>query len=362
MTTILAHQDRPLRTYLAGDRKMLRESEAIFAKAIENIKIQQPDFVIISGDLTKDGELGSHMKFADHLAELEENGIEVFVVPGNHDINNPHAVSFNGEETTSVDMVSPEKFVEIYGPYGYDQAIARDSNSLSYVVEPVDGVWLFGLDSCKYGTNLETGYPETSGAISEPTLNWILDKLFEARLRGKTVAGFMHHGLLEHYTGQSMLYADYVVDDWQTLSETLSGAGLQLVFTGHYHANDITRSEGNEKPLYDVETGSLVTYPSPYRMVDLHGDNAAVVSTYTIDAIDYDTGGRAFTEYSRDFLYDGLSSMAAYLLTLAPEQGGFALSSSEAEDAAPFAAQAFMAHYAGDEQPMQRHWDSCRAI
>ena len=337
--------------YLAGDRKMLRESEAILESAIANIKIQQPDFVIISGDLTKDGEQSSHLELADHLAEIEKSGIEVFVIPGNHDINNPHAVAFNGDQTVPVDHVAPEEFADIYGPFGYDQAIARDPNSLSYVAEPVDGVWLFGIDSCKYNNNLANGYPETSGAISELTMNWILDKLFEAKMRNKTVAGFMHHGVLEHYTGQSIMYADYVVENWQTVSETLASAGLQLIFTGHYHANDITQSNAPENNLSDVETGSLVTYPSPYRMVDLHGHNAAAVTTHYIDTIDYDIGGLSFAEYSSQFLYQGISVMANYLLTLPPEQGGFALSEEEAQEAAPFVAKTFMAHYAGDERP-----------
>lgn len=338
-------------TYLAGDRKMLRESEAILLSAIKNIITEHPAFVLISGDLTKDGEMSSHSKLAAHLAELEEQGIEVFVVPGNHDINNPHAVSFSGDQTVPVASPTPDQFAEMYGPFGYDQAIARDPNSLSYVAEPIDGVWLFGIDSCRYDNNLADGYPKTGGAISEQSLNWILDKLFEARMRGKTVAGFMHHGLLEHYAGQSRLYPDYVVDDWRTLSETLAAAGLQLVFTGHYHASDITRSEEQENRLHDVETGSLVTYPSPYRLVDLHGDNAAVVSTHHITAIDYDTGGKPFADYAYAFLNSGLTSMAGYLLTLPPDQGGFALTAAEAESAAPFVARTFMAHYAGDELP-----------
>lgn len=337
--------------YLAGDRKMLRESEAIFEKAVANIKMQQPSFVIISGDLTKDGELSSHLKLTNHLAELEASGIEVFVIPGNHDINNPHAVAFSGDQTVPVDHVTPEEFADIYGPYGYDQAIARDPNSLSYVAEPVDGVWFFGIDSCKYNNNLANGYPETSGAISELTMNWILDKLFEAKMRHKTVAGFMHHGVLEHFTGQSIMYPEYVVDDKEAVAETLSAAGLQLIFTGHYHADDITQTNAQANTLYDVETGSLVTYPSPYRMVDLHGKNAATVSTFKIDAIDYDTNGIPFPDYSRDFLYQGISAMATYLLTLPPDQGGFALSAAEAQNAAPFVAQAFVAHYAGDEHP-----------
>jgi hypothetical protein len=337
--------------YLARDRKMLRESEAILVSALEKIKSQNPDFVIIPGDLTKDGERSSHLKLAGHLAGLEASGIEVFVVPGNHDINNPHAVAFDGDETFPVEHVTPEDFIGIYGPFGYDQAIARDPDSLSYVAEPVEGVWLFGIDACQYHNNLANGHPETGGAISEETLNWILDKLFEAKLRGKTVAGFLHHGVLEHFSGQAQMYADYVIEDGEMVAETLSAAGLQLLFSGHFHANDITQSVWEEDRLYDVETGSLVTYPSPYRLVDLHGRNAAAVRTFYVDAIDYDTNNLPFPDYARDYLLPGLTNIAAYVLTLPQDQGGFMLSYEEALEAAPIVAQAFLAHYAGDELP-----------
>lgn len=337
--------------YLAQDRKMLRESEAILVSTLERIKAQHPDFLLISGDLTKDGEKSGHKKLAGYLSELETSGIQVFVVPGNHDINNPHAVSFDGDETHPVPTVSPDDFADIYDEFGYNQAIYRDPSSLSYVAEPEDGVWLFAMDSCKYDNNMTNNYPETSGAFSEATLNWILDKLFEARIRHKTVLGLMHHGILEHYTGQSQLYKDYVIDNWETTAQTLSAAGLQLVFTGHYHANDITRSGWDANPLYDVETGSLVTYPSPYRLVDLHGRNAAAVHTFHIDSIDADTAGLPFTDYSREFLLQGIMTIATYQLSLPPAQGGFGFSMAEAQQESPYVAQAFMAHYSGDESP-----------
>lgn len=333
-------------TYLAHDRKMLRESEAILKAALEKIKAERPDFLIIPGDLTKDGELSSHTKLSGYLEDLEREGIEVFVVPGNHDINNPHAVSFEGDQMTPVANVSPDQFAEIYARFGYDQAIFRDPASLSYVAEPVKGVWLFGIDSCRYTNNLTEGHPTTGGALSQETLGWIKKRLAEARRRHKTVVGFMHHGVLEHYTGQTQLFSDHVIENWQKVSQTLAGDGMNLIFTGHFHAHDITKKQGVDDLLYDIETGSLVTYPSPFRMVDLHGRNAAVVRSFRVDAIDADTGGIPFAEYSQTFLYQGLVGLSAYQL-----QGTFGFSESEAKIEAPHVAQAFMAHYAGDESP-----------
>ncbi len=111
--------------YLNSDRKMIRESEAILNAAIGGMKQDNIQFALVAGDLTKDGELSSHMKFAAYLKELEDSGIEVYVVPGNHDINNPHAVSYSGANTVPVPRVSPDEFVQIYGQFGFAQAICQ---------------------------------------------------------------------------------------------------------------------------------------------------------------------------------------------------------------------------------------------
>ncbi|MCX5883481.1 MAG: metallophosphoesterase [Deltaproteobacteria bacterium] len=104
--------------YLNGDRKMLRESEAILKAAISGMKQDNIQFVLLSGDMTKDGELSSHTKIAAYLKDLEDSGIQVYVVPGNHDINNPDAVSYSGDTTTPVPNISPDDFVQIYGQFG----------------------------------------------------------------------------------------------------------------------------------------------------------------------------------------------------------------------------------------------------
>lgn len=345
--------------YLQQDRKLIRESDAILESAVEQIinehNTRPVDFVIVPGDLTKDGELASHEKFASYLAQLEDAGIPVFVVPGNHDINNPHAFAYNEDgSVTPVDNVSPEKFISIYWPYGYNQALSRDSESLSYAAEPVPGIILLGLDSCRYEDNLTAGHPETAGSFSAETLEWATRQIKKASLRGKQVIAFLHHGLLEHYQGQKTAFPDYVIDDWETVSEKLAASGLELAFTGHYHANDITMKEWDESEsrLYDIETGSLVTAPCPYRIVTLHGKNAAQVVTRTIKNIDYDTGGVPFPEYAGEYLYSGLLGIAKYTLT-----AEYQLDEGTASYLAPFVADAFAAHYAGDENPDQGTMD-----
>ncbi|MFN3306147.1 MAG: metallophosphoesterase family protein, partial [Candidatus Kapaibacteriota bacterium] len=80
--------------YLNSDRKMLRESEAILQSVIEMIANDNSQIVLVPGDLTKDGELHNHLLMAKYLRKLESLGKKVYVVPGNHDINNPKSFSY----------------------------------------------------------------------------------------------------------------------------------------------------------------------------------------------------------------------------------------------------------------------------
>ena len=75
--------------YLMHDPKLLAESGAILQQIIRKLLVAKPDLVLISGDLTKDGEVISHKSLIRQLQILRLNHIKVLVIPGNHDINNP---------------------------------------------------------------------------------------------------------------------------------------------------------------------------------------------------------------------------------------------------------------------------------
>ena len=343
--------------YLQQDRKLIRESEALMKAAVEAIITEhaaQPlDFVMIPGDLTKDGELTSHQEMAGYLGQLEGQNIPVYVVPGNHDINNPQAYSYNGAAVTPVANVSPSDFKDIYSAYGYGQAVQQDPNSLSYTAEPVPGVVLLGLDSCKYDNNDAQAHAETGGSLPLDTRSWAVDRITEAEANGKQVIAFLHHGLLEHYSGQKQVFPEYVIDDEESVSLELAKAGLRMAFTGHYHANDVTRQKwgASGNMVYDVETGSLVTFPCPWRVVTLKDDRTVDIETRYITEIDYDTGGLPLSIYASTYLYEGLYGIAMYTLMQPVESGGYGLDQETAQEFAPHFAEAFMAHYAGDESP-----------
>ena len=118
--SLLKKDGSAFQMYLMQDRKLLAESDAILKQIISELLIEKPDLVLISGDLTKDGELISHLAIIKQLKILEENRIKVLVVPGNHDINNPDAKLFNGDVTEPVATISPENFKSLYADFGYN--------------------------------------------------------------------------------------------------------------------------------------------------------------------------------------------------------------------------------------------------
>jgi hypothetical protein len=274
----------------------------------------------------------------------------VFVIPGNHDINNPHACRYNGDSAIAIDRVQPADFRRIYADFGYGDAIYTDTASLSYVTEPAPGLWLIGMDACRYAENVT--FPITSGKFSDATLSWIIARLQEVRAKQKFVLGFLHHSILEHYTGEEQLFPEYIVDNYQNISKQFSDNGMQVVFTGHYHAQDITLSDfGSGTDFYDIETGSLVTYPCPVRFMTLSTQYALAITSQFVQQISFDTGTKTFPEYAHDYLLSGMQTIAYNLLVGPKASGGFGFSDSVAAMLAPQFALAFSAHYSGDEKP-----------
>jgi 3',5'-cyclic AMP phosphodiesterase CpdA len=332
-------------SYVAHDRKLVAESDAVLRALVSAVNAENPDVVLIPGDLTKDGEQTSHGLVANYLGQMKRQGRRIFVVPGNHDIQNPGAASYSGDTTTPVQSIAPADFSTIYQDFGFGEAISHDPESLSYVAELVPGLWLLALDSCIYGPN--PGDSQVAGRLRDTTQTWIKARLDQAKASRIRVIGMMHHGVIEHFANQAVVFPEYLVNDRDPIAGLFSNGGMGAVFTGHFHANDITQGTptGSSQSLFDIETGSAVTYPCPYRIVDVAGD-ILTVTTQHITSIDYDLQGAAdFPSYAHDKLLTGLDQYIAALITAPP----YSIAADQAQQISPWMAEGLVAHYAGDE-------------
>jgi 3',5'-cyclic AMP phosphodiesterase CpdA len=340
--TGLGLEGTAVKEYMDNDRKLLPETYEILSEALVRARDLNPSFLLVCGDLTKDGERQDHLLMAQMLAA---SGLRVFVVPGNHDILNPHAMSFAEQRAAPVPTVTPAEFAEIYGDFGYGGALFRDPDSLSYVTEPVPGLWLLAVDSASYSGNAAKGRPETGAGLTQGRIDWIEKMLGEARRRDTAVIVMMHHGVVEHFTGQAKHYGEYLVNDRTEVAALFAAWGVRAVFTGHYHSQDVTMTRtGSGGVLYDIETGSLASFPNPVRSVEITPSQVMEIrSTFITELPSFAAEGRSFADFARESLVEGIAGIAVKTMR------GLGVAEREASAIAPQIAGAFLAHYAGDE-------------
>ena len=315
-----------------SDRKLLKESSSVLHEMLERVRADKPDILLVSGDLTKDGEQECHAALAKQLQQLQQDvpGLKIYVINGNHDIRNYNAKNFNTADGKAVPATrtEPEDFKRIYDFVYSDPTVlatftpaeGNKAGGLSYVARPVEGLTVIAMDTCRYSSdNTSNGDDEheTSGAISADLEKWVIEQTAAAKARGDLVIGLEHHGLVPHFDVQPTILPMYLVNGYERIAQEYADAGMSVVFTGHMHAVDIaamTTKAGNT--FYDIETGSALTYPCPVRFVDLRrstvgGETNTYMSVSTkthIGPIHYTdpATGVAYviddlTEYAREF-------------------------------------------------------------
>lgn len=324
--TLLVSEGKAWTNYLAGQRKLVDYSQPLFDLMIAKTKDDiHPDLVLITGDLTKDGEQVSHEYVIGKLDELRTAGIQTLVIPGNHDRSkNSNAVYYDGDKTTPADVATNDWFATHYADYGYGLGSERETATLTYANEPIPGLVVIGIDS------------GTKGAVSETTLNWVVEQATAARANGKRVIAMMHHPLIPHFVGLENFVETAVVENYETVRNALADAGVNVVFTGHFHTSDIAKDWNADlsEEIYDVNTGSLISYPCDYRLVTLRADLSELeITTGHIPEL---TSGDDFAETAKARLNKSMQDK------ISAKGRAYAL-------VAPLAADAFIIHAEGNE-------------
>lgn len=317
---------KAFQTYLStGDGKQLNYVEEIVDSFINDIKNNKPDLLIISGDLTNNGEKESHLELANKLASIEKTtGTRVFVIPGNHDIQNPWARGFKDEEQYVTDSISSDDFKKIYKDFGYKEAVSKDRSTLSYMVAPSKDVWLLMLDTNVYKSNYKYGAPATYGKISEETYKWVRECSKLAKKNNARIITVMHHNLLNH---NMVLNYGFTLDDNEEAVGIFKESGINLVLSGHVHMQDIKFSKEDTDPIYDIATSSLSVYPVQYGILKYQPGQGFDYSTAQVDVEGWakkagiaDKNIINFNEYNKNFFsnvsykktYDSLTDIGIY--------------------------------------------------
>ena len=274
-----------------GDGKTIIYGSQLTDAMIETIISSHPNAFIMTGDLTLNGEKISHEELAKKLDRINNAGIPVLVIPGNHDLNNKHAIAYTNEGVQPVASVTNDEFVSIYHNDGYDDALSRDSDSLSY---------MYRLDSGVRCLMIDVNGSSILGAVSDTTLTWIEQQLKKAKKAGETVLAFSHQNFLIHLD----LFTDgFRIANGDKLLDLFQEYGVKAGFSGHMHCQHIA-SKGN---FTEAVTGAV-------SILDSHIANITVKKqtlSYQTQSLNVDAWAKEhgctdgnllhYSQYARDF-------------------------------------------------------------
>lgn len=189
----------------------------------------------------------------------------------------------------------------------YEVATDYEVPDVSYVVEPIEGLWLMAIDGNVYIPKKNAGDPKDSKSYSEAStgynnvlsnkkhlIKWVQDISEEAKLRGKTLIAFSHFPMIDFNDDASAEIKELLgPNKWQLnrvpveeVAQVFADAGLKIHFGGHMHINDTgmrTTAKGNT--LVNIQTPSLAAYIPAYKLLTIQKDNLVDIQTITIDNV-----------------------------------------------------------------------------
>ena len=288
----LTDYGRPFMEIIEGaDGKVTHYTPQLLEAFVEQMLSRKPSALILSGDLTLNGAPKSHQEVAALLMRLKDEGIEVLVLPGNHDVGQS-AYRFGPEGASRIEGTSALRFAQIYRAFGYEQALSRDDASLSYLASLAPKLWCLMVD---------VNANESSNTVRSETLAWAEAQLKKAREACVTVLAVSHQNLLPH---SQLFSTGYVINNSASLAALYEEYGVRLILSGHMHLQHIAQTGG----LVDIATASLAIAPNQFGVIHLDGDRPLSYDTQKVDV-----GGWArrngltdenlldFSRYARDF-------------------------------------------------------------
>ena len=307
------------------ESRMEQEIDTILDTALEQAAAENPDVLLACGDLLSNGEYAGGEALAEKFkaAQRDMEGLQqtgIYVINGNHDINNSYSSDYSKSEYWNAQRVQPEDFKALFGGLGYGDTDTYDHNpsrrrtynpggelagGLSYVTEIAEGITLIVLDTGIYSDQTSEHYghaQQTPGQISDGLLAWAVNEAQAAKSKGNLVLAMCHHGVIPHYSevkpeDVDWYMSSFIIADWESRAMALADAGVTAVLTGHTHASDIAKyvtPDGNV--LYDIETAALCAYPTAWRTLTITINGTGKDKTYSFSVetrfIDKDFAGK----------------------------------------------------------------------
>lgn len=345
--------------------RIFNESGPAFRAALDDVVARGVSLVVIAGDLTDDGQLFNWRAVNALLDEYRAKGLRFYATPGNHDLfamaGRHHDKRFmlpdgasrvvSSNPASGADVISAEMYCPGYPeampmmvelgyvpgpddlywetPYGTDpdwasrsyQVRSPDGQTVetmldaSYLVEPIDGLWLLSLDANVYRPNDAAAVAAGAPAFRDCTdvgwnavltdkpqlLSWAADVARRARQLGKRLIAFSHYPVIDPLNGSGEDERDLLGDTGfvrrmpdPAVAAALIAAGLDVHFSGHWHVNNTASVQCAEGSIVNVAVPSLVAYPSGYKLVDIAPDGLRIETISVRQAQGFDVASAGY--------------------------------------------------------------------
>lgn len=252
--SLIENEDFMWKVAMESDGKDTVQSALIAQAFVDDMIKLKPDAVVVTGDLTLNGEEASHEELRDLLGKLKDIGIEVYVMTGNHDVNMT-AYRYTNDSVEEVPSFGSQRFEDHWWDFGYGEALSQDRWSNSYIAELNEKTWLLSVDS-------NTG---SKGTIRKSTLDWIDENLAKANQEGIRVISATHQNLFVH--NENFVWG-YQLNNAAALIELYEKYGVEVNLSGHLHVQTIVESNG----IADIAVSALVDTPLQYGILTVSGD------------------------------------------------------------------------------------------
>lgn len=272
-----------------SDQKCVAKTPAIIDAGFKQIADdKETNIILIPGDLVYRGEYQSHVGLRNRLYKLKEQGKKIYLITARHDYDDNDSFEFDGDKMLPVKAMPRDELRDFYKDFGFDGAISEHKESMSYVAQLADGIRLLAL-------NCDGDCKDFKG-LWDNQMKWALEQIEDAHRTGNYIFAMTHYPLLP-FSPIMNLISDSHLTDWEKRANQFADAGLDLIFTGHMHAQAVTEyvTENGNK-ITDVQTGCFVGCPCAYRKVTIK-DSTADIKSYTINDFDYDKQGKSASEY-----------------------------------------------------------------
>ena len=208
--------------------KLTVESASYNMATLDQVVEQMPDYLVITGDQTTDGEIQGHVELSNLLRQTQNKirakgkpDFQIFVVMGNHDMYNEEAFCYNvdGSEFLTPNTTRAD-IVKIYSSLGYpdltDAEIEEYYNSKQYII----------ADDCPYDESEVTGTTSkgvkyvNSTTSSSTTIEYAFDANGQrAKLENGTIADY-DQGDITYVANVLKNYVVIALDDEVSTTET----------------------------------------------------------------------------------------------------------------------------------------------